>query len=105
MTRPIRVDLGGLADFGQNLESVKNRMNGTRDMLGGYDGVFGHDDVSNALDDFEGGWKDGRKKIDGNAQRLVDISRDAVRAYTEGDQELATALTDGTREQQVQTYR
>lgn len=105
MTRPIRVDLDGLDFFGTNLESVKDRMNGTRDMLAGYDGTMGHDDVWNALDDFEGNWEDGRKKIDGNSQRLVDISRDAVTAYNDGDQEMLRTLTGGTREQDVQTYQ
>jgi hypothetical protein len=98
MADQLRVDLDGLEDFSRRLDSVRDRMNGTRSMIDGYDGQIGAGSVEQALDEFERNWKDGRKQIDGHLEGLAKMARLAVTELRKADQELKNKLTESTTE-------
>lgn len=96
MTDRLSVDLDALHEFADNLDSVRKRMNATRNLFDSYDDAIGSRDVSNALDHFNSNWKDGRKKIGGNAAKLVDAANGVAQTLTETDQQLAQQLEQQT---------
>jgi hypothetical protein len=69
-------------------------MNATRTVLDSYRGELGSADVENALGDFESGWKDGRKKIDGNAQALAAMATESARVLRQVDTDLKGRLLE-----------
>jgi hypothetical protein len=92
----LAVDLDGLAGFANRLESIRGRMNGTRTLIDGYDGKLGSERVESALGKFESGWKDGRKKIDNNLERLSALAGQAVVAIRQTDTDLGDRLGEST---------
>ena len=96
MVGRLSVDIHALNSFADNLDSIRRRMNATRDLFDSCDDAIGSHDVSSALDQFSGNWKDGRKKIDGNASKLVDAARGVADTLTGTDQQLARQLGQQT---------
>jgi hypothetical protein len=90
----LAVDLDALDTLATSLDSIRTRMNATRTVLDGFQGDLGSGDVESALYDFEEGWKDGREKIDGNAEALATMARESARVFREADDGLRDALIE-----------
>jgi hypothetical protein len=86
-----------LETLGTTLESIRTQLNATRSVLDSFRGELGSADVENALGDFEEGWKDGRKKIDGNAQALAAMATESARALRQVDSDLKDRLIEGSK--------
>jgi uncharacterized protein YukE len=93
----LKVDLDGLESFASQLKSIKDRMNGTRSMFDSYRDELGSGEVADALDSFEGNWKDGRKQIDSHLEGLSKMAEQVVREIRKADQELANELEKSTK--------
>lgn len=52
MSDRLSVDLDALGEFADNLDSIRKRMNATRDLFDSYDDALGSPDLSSALDHF-----------------------------------------------------
>ena len=87
------VDVDALESFGAQLESIRTRMDAARDWTHQYDGQLGVKSVEDALHDFSGGWRDGRKEIDGSLKALSDMLTNSAQAFRGADQQLAEAAT------------
>jgi hypothetical protein len=94
----LRVDLEGLEEFGRELRSIRDRMNGTRSMIDGYVGDLGSGAVADALHRFEHDWKDGRKQIDRRLDGLAKMAEQVVREIRKADAELKKKLVESTKE-------
>jgi hypothetical protein len=90
----LAVDLDALDTLATSLDSIRTRMNATRTVLDSFRGEMGSAEVENALSDFEGGWKDGRKKIDRNTQTLATMARESARVIRKADNDLRDKLTE-----------
>jgi hypothetical protein len=90
----LAVDLDALDALATSLDSIRTRMNATRTVLDEFRGQMGSAEVENALSDFEEGWKDGRKKIDGNAEALATMARESARVIRQADNDLRDKLTE-----------
>jgi hypothetical protein len=99
MSDRLHVDLDGLEDFAGRLRSIRDRMNGTRDMVDAYEGDLGSGEVAEALHDFEHNWKDGRKEIDAHLDGLAKMADQVVREIRRADRELADGLAQSTKRQ------
>lgn len=93
----LSVDLDGLEAFASQVKSIKDRMNGTRNMFDAYADDLGSGEVSDALDSFEHNWKDGRKEIDNHLDGLAKMAEVAVRELRKADSDLAKQLADSTK--------
>ncbi|MGF7236046.1 MAG: hypothetical protein ACQSGP_13960 [Frankia sp.] len=89
----LSVDLDGLERLASDLESIRSRMDATRSLLDSFDGDIGSAKVSGALASFEHNWRDGRKKIDNNAERLSKMADESAKGIRKADGDLANDLT------------
>ncbi|WP_250281230.1 MULTISPECIES: hypothetical protein [unclassified Frankia] len=96
-TDRLSVDLPGLDSLAGNLTSIRSAMNATRSMLENYRGQTGSTEIEDALDDFEHGWKDGRKKIDENANKLATMASRSAETLRQADADLSTELVRASR--------
>lgn len=92
MADRLSVDLDGLDRLASDLESIRSRMNATRSLLDSYSGEIGSGKVEGALHSFEHNWKDGRKKIDNNAEKLSKMASESASGLRKTDGDLATNL-------------
>ncbi len=90
----LEVDLDGLEAFAANLESIRARLDATRDFVRGFEDDLGSGKVADAMDHFEGHWSDGRKKIDANAGTLASMASESVKAYRQADDQLRASLEE-----------
>jgi hypothetical protein len=97
MADRLSVDLAALDTLGTTLESIRAQLNATRTVLDSFRGELGSADVENALGDFEEGWKDGRKKIDGNAKALAAMATESARALRQVDGDLRDRLIESSQ--------
>ncbi|WP_131744597.1 hypothetical protein [Frankia sp. Cppng1_Ct_nod] len=96
-TDRVSVDLPGLDSLAGNLNSIRSTMNATRSTLESYRGQTGSAEVEHALDDFEHGWSDGRKKIDNNANKLATMASESAQALRQVDSDLNAELVRGSQ--------
>jgi uncharacterized protein YukE len=89
----LAVDVDALQSFGDQLESIRTRMNAARAWTHQYDGQMGASEVENALHDFAGGWKDGRQEIDDSLKALSDMLHTSAKQFRDADKALADAAT------------
>jgi hypothetical protein len=87
------VDVDALQAFGDQLDGIRTRMNAARQWTHQYDGQMGASEVENALHDFAGGWKDGRKEIDVSLKALTDMLHTSAQHFRDVDKALADAAT------------
>jgi uncharacterized protein YukE len=92
----LAVDVDALQSFGDQLGSIRTRMNAAREWTHQYDGQMGASEVENALHDFAGGWKDGRKEIDDSLKALSDMLHSSAQQFRDTDKALADALKPQT---------
>lgn len=94
MADRLSVDLDGLEKLASDLESIRSRMNATRSLLDSYGGEIGSGKVEAALGSFEHNWRDGRKKINNNAERLSKMASESASGIRKVDGDLASNLRD-----------
>jgi hypothetical protein len=92
----VQVDLDALSQLSADLESIRTRMDAAREWTHQFDGLMGASQVEDALHDFASGWRDGRKRIDGNAKALSDMAANSVEAFRSTDQQLADQIGTAT---------
>ena len=90
------VDVDALERFGTQLDGIRTRMNAAREWTHQYDGQMGAAEVEDALHDFAGGWKDGRKEIDDSLNALSQMLHTSAQHFRDADKQLA----DATKPQQ-----
>jgi hypothetical protein len=100
MGADLPVDLEGLEHFATQLNSIKDRMNGTRSLFDSCRRELGSEYLADALDDFEHNWKDGREEIDGHLDGLAKTAQHAVEQIREADRDLPDQLTQSTKGEQ-----
>ena len=87
------VDIQALESFGGQLESIRSRLDASRDWTHQYDGDMGASQVEHALHDFSSGWKDGRKEIDESLKALSEMLINAAQTWQQTDADMAKPLT------------
>jgi hypothetical protein len=85
------VDVDALTELSRQLDAVKASLERTTDRVEGYGGRMGSERLANALDDFVGGWRDGRKHIIKDIDGLLGRIKSAVDTYREQENALAKA--------------
>ncbi|MFB4194512.1 hypothetical protein [Streptomyces carpaticus] len=92
-------DLGipfeALEEFGGELDSIKNRMNGLGRTFDSYEEDLGDSGVVEALDSFVDNWRDGRAEIDEQLTSLKDMTQNIITFFTDVDGEYAAELQSG----------
>lgn len=88
------VDLTALQQLASNLELIYNALDHANDNFNAFDDVIGSSDVHGALDDFVGGWKDGRKTIKDEIKSLIDAVRGAAEDYEHNENEIKKSSTN-----------
>ncbi|WP_103504807.1 MULTISPECIES: hypothetical protein [Streptomyces] len=81
-----------LGEFASDVESVRNRMNGTGSMVDRYEDDLGDSRVKNALESFVDNWKDGRAEIDGQLEAVKDITDLVVETIRDLETDLESGL-------------
>jgi len=85
----IYVDLDALQQLANQLSSIKDALDNVKDDLESYEPALGSQHVADRLHAFVGGWKDGRKKITGNIDKLQQKVAGVAQTYSEQEQKLA----------------
>ncbi|KLL10825.1 MULTISPECIES: hypothetical protein [Protofrankia] len=93
----LSVDLPGLDLLASNLMSIRSAMNATRSMLESYRGQMGSTEIEDALGDFEHGWRDGRRKIDDNANKLATMASQSAETLRQVDSDLSAGLIQASQ--------
>lgn len=88
------VDLGALQQLASNLELIYNALDHASDNFNAFDDTLGSSDVSGALSDFVGGWKDGRKTIKDEIKSLIDAVRGAAEDYQHNEDSIKKSSTN-----------
>ncbi len=84
------VDVDALAELSRQLDDVKAALERAHDDVEGH-GQLGSQRLSDALDDFVEGWRDGRKHIIDDIDGLLGRIKGAVDTYREQESALAKA--------------
>ncbi|WP_165987861.1 hypothetical protein [Streptomyces sp. YIM 98790] len=88
----LKVPFEMLENFGGEMQSIKNRMNGTGQDVENYEDDMGDDRVKKALEDFVDNWRDGRKEIEGQLEAIKEISDQVVDTFRTMDHDLESSL-------------
>ena len=72
--------------------SIRDRLDGTRDLVTDVAAALGSDVVASALEHFVSGWRDGRKQISAEVGALSEMLTQAASTYSETDGQLAAAI-------------
>ncbi|MDQ2836247.1 MAG: hypothetical protein M3Y42_14165 [Actinomycetota bacterium] len=91
----IYVDLQALQELANKLAQIKDALSNAKDDLQSYGPALGSGKVNDSLNDFVNGWKDGRKKIDGNIDKLVEKVKGAAQTFADQENTLAKASQGG----------
>ncbi len=84
------VDVDALRELSRQLDEVKTSLQQARDEISQSPGRLGSSRIGGELEDFVGGWKDGRRKIIEGIDGLQGRIRTAIDAYVTQE----TALSD-----------
>lgn len=90
------VDLQGLNALASQLKTVKDGLENTPDLVDSSRPSIGSGDVADAMDHFQGNWKDGRKKIASGVDSMTSMLTQSVEAYDKTDTDLGTQITGAT---------
>lgn len=84
-------DLDAMDEIGNQLQSIYNSLDDVDDRVDVYDDRLGSSRIEEAIEDFVGGWRDGRKEI----RDMVDASsanvKKAAETYRATEDKLAAA--------------
>lgn len=88
------VDLVGLQKVGDDLEKVKSDMEhfSNIDEHSVSERAIADDKVRGALNDFQDGWRDGRKEIAGGIDSVSKMAKKTVETFEKKDKDLADEL-------------
>lgn len=89
MAVDLYVDLDALQQLASRLTSIKEALDNVKDDLESYEPALGSKHVADRLNAFVGGWKDGRKKIAGNIDKLQQKVSGIAETYAQQESELA----------------
>jgi hypothetical protein len=98
MTAPdpeLYCDVDALEVLTRQLGAVKAVLENAKETLQGADGGGGSWVFHQALNEFIEGWKDGRKKIIGEIDELLDKVRGSAQAYRDTEAEICRAARGG----------
>jgi len=84
-------DVDALTALASQLTTIHDQLAQAGDVSHLYDRQLGSKRLEEALHDFIGGWKDGRKKIEGEVEGLAKKAAGAVQTYQENEQRLSDA--------------
>ncbi|MEO7287112.1 MAG: hypothetical protein ABI140_09340 [Jatrophihabitantaceae bacterium] len=93
MSIDLYADLDALQQLASRLSQIKDSLDNVSDDLESYGPALGSHRVSDALHDFVGGWKDGRKKIIGNICKLQAKVAGVAETYQQQEDELVKQST------------
>ena len=82
----ILVDLDALQQLANRLGLISDALKNTQRDLKAYGPALGSRPVAHALDEFVDGWKDGRKKIEDNVDKLLDKVKGIAHTYQEQEE-------------------
>lgn len=85
------VDLDAMQQLVNKLAQIKDALDHAHDDLQSYGPALGSQKVSDDLNGFVDGWKDGRKKIVDNVDKLYGKVQGVAQTYLEQEQKLASA--------------
>ncbi|GAB3127759.1 hypothetical protein GCM10027160_52740 [Streptomyces calidiresistens] len=88
----LKVPYEMLEEFGEELESVRTRMNATGRTVENYEDDIGDSSVRKALEDFVSNWRDGRQRIDDQLTALKEIADMVVEEFSALDREYEASL-------------
>ena len=92
MADRLQADLAGLTELSSNLGVIATKIDGTQNAFVQASFDLGSVAVEAELENFERTWDVGRKRIHDDIDSLGTMLSDSVKAYTQTDDNLATAL-------------
>jgi len=84
-------DVEALTTLANQLTTIHDQLARAGDISHQYDRQLGSNRLENAIHDFIEGWKDGRKKIEGEVEGLAKKAAGAAATYQENEQRLIDA--------------
>ena len=88
----LKVDLDGLEAFSKQLDSIRSRMDATRNTIDSFNGQMGAAEVEDALHSFNDNWRDGRSRIDKKCEHFSKAADQTSQQLRQADQKLADDL-------------
>lgn len=85
------VEPDALSELSRQLEEIKASLQRASDNVNARDRRLGSGRIEDALDDFIGGWRDGRKKIIAGIDGLLGRIQGAIDTYLEQEAKLSEA--------------
>jgi hypothetical protein len=89
----LTVNLDGLSDFADELESIRSGMDAAKAWMNEFSGDLGPE-VDRAIGNFESHWRDGRGRVDKNCAQLIKMANQAVENLRQADDDLASQLRE-----------
>lgn len=89
------VDPDQLTALAHGVASIRDHLDGTRDLVDDVSAALGSEVVAEALQHFVSGWRDGRKQISMEVGALSEMLLQAAATYTDTDGQLAAAIPAG----------
>jgi archaellum component FlaC len=89
------IDLDAADLLGSQLGQIKSSLDDAMGTVEGLDGRLGSPRAVDGFKDFIDGWKDGRQKILGEIDEIVDKLKGAVHEYQENETRIAKAAHSG----------
>jgi hypothetical protein len=89
------VDVDALQELARQLQNIKSALDDAGKRVDAFDARLGSHRIEDALDDFIGGWKDGRKEITEAINGLFDAVSGSVNTYLENEARLSKAAGAG----------
>ncbi|WP_305783098.1 hypothetical protein [Symbioplanes lichenis] len=90
----LTVNLDGLTDFANQLETIRSGMDSARSWMNEFSGDLGGREVDGAVSHFESHWRDGRGRVDKNCEQLIKMANQAVESLRKADDDLAQQLRE-----------
>jgi hypothetical protein len=90
------VDPEALEELARQLAQVKRSLEEAGEVPDTYQGRLGSGRIEDAVSDFIGGWKDGRRKIIEGVDGLIGRVEGAIDTYRRQEEEIANAARGGT---------
>ncbi len=94
MSIELYADLDALQQLANRLAQIKDALDNVKDDLQSYEPALGSDHVADRLDAFVNGWRDGRKKIIDNIDKLQQKVAGIAQTYQQQEDELAKQSRD-----------
>ena len=93
MSIDLYADLDALAQLANRLTQIKDSLDNVKDDLESFEPAIGSAHVADRLQAFVNGWRDGRKKIVGNIDKLQQKVAGVAQTYQEQENKLVHEST------------